>query len=45
MGCHGEKSTAKYFDLRNEEKKTTGILADGVKKIWKQEENPAENEA
>lgn len=32
MGCHGEKSTAKYFDLRNEEKKTTGILADGVEK-------------
>lgn len=29
MGYNGEKSTAKYFDLRNEEKKTTGILADG----------------
>lgn len=30
MGCHGEKSIAKYFDLRNAEKKTIGILADRV---------------
>lgn len=32
MGCHGEKSITKYFDLRNAEKKTIGILADREKK-------------
>lgn len=47
---------AKYFDLRKAEKKTSGILADWLKKkkkkrqksereIWRQEENPAENQA
>lgn len=28
MGCHGEKSVAKYFDMTNTEKKTISILAD-----------------
>jgi len=37
---------AKYFDLWRAEKKTSGILADTIKKkVWMQEENPADNQA
>jgi len=37
---------ANFFDLWRAEKKTIGFLADTIKKkVWMQEENPADNQA